>query len=453
MTTARFTQFSYWYPGSAIPALDCVDIEVDGGIVALAGASGSGKSTVLRVFNGLVPHFHGGTVRGRACVLGMDVLSHRTRELARNVGFLFQDPELQAVYATVDRDVAFGLENLGVPRDAMLSRVHDALDRAGIGALAGRAVNTLSGGERQRLALAGVLALEPRLLVLDEPLSQLDAGGAVSLMETVSVAASRGTTVVIAEHRLEHVLPRADRMLFIDRGRIDAAAPPPPHLEAFAVQRNSVATAGASQWSVRGVTAGVAGAPVVADVDLDGGGDVVVLMGPNGSGKTTLLRTLAGLLPALSGSVDRPPGRVAYLPQNPTSLLHRPTVRSEIEWTLRHAPDGDNGSVDAALHAFGLQDVADRYPRDLSTGERQRAALGAVLVGGPALALLDEPTRGMDAPARRILVNAIHELCAAGGSVVMATHDQDLATAVADRIVQVKDGAVRVAPAVEPVLA
>ena len=453
MTTARFAQFSYWYPGSATPALDSIDIAVDGGIVALTGASGGGKSTALRVFNGLVPHFHGGTVRGRASVLGMDVLSHPTRRLARDVGFLFQDPELQAVYATVDRDVAFGLENLGVPRPAMLSRVHDALERAGIGALAGRAVNTLSGGERQRLALAGVLALEPRLLVLDEPLSQLDAGGAISLMHTVDEIGARGTTVVIAEHRLEHVLPRADRVLFIDRGRIGATPPTPPPLAPLPSLGSAVVTGGAGRWSFDGVTAGVAGAAVVDDVDLSGGGDVVVLMGANGSGKTTLLRTLAGLLPPLSGTVERPQGRVAYLPQNPTSLLHRASVRSEIEWTLRRAPGGDNGSVDAALHAFGLQDVADRYPRDLSTGERQRAALGAVLVGRPALALLDEPTRGMDAPARRALVNTIHELRAAGGSVVMATHDHELATAVADRIVHVKDGAVHDVPAAEPVLA
>ena len=453
MTVARFDRFSYWYPGSATPALDCVDLAVDGGIVALTGASGSGKSTALRVFNGLVPHFHGGTVRGRACVLGMDVLSNPTRRLARDVGFLFQDPELQAVYATVDRDVAFGLENLGVPRAAMLSRVHDALERAGIRALAGRAVNTLSGGERQRLALAGVLALEPRLLVLDEPLSQLDAGGAISLMHTVDEIAARGTTVVIAEHRLEHVLPRADRVLFINRGRIGATAPTPPRLAPLPSLRSAVVTREAGRWSFDDVTAGVAGAAVVADVDLSGGGDVVVLMGANGSGKTTLLRTLAGLLPPLSGTVERPQGRVAYLPQNPTSLLHRASVRSEIEWTLRRAPGGDNGSVDAALYAFGLQDVADRDPRDLSTGERQRAALGAVLVGQPSLALLDEPTRGMDAPARRALVNTIHELRAAGGSVVMATHDHELAIAVADRIVHVRDRAVHDVPAAEPALA
>jgi energy-coupling factor transport system ATP-binding protein len=453
VTVARFANFSYWYPGSATAALDRVDIAIEGGIVALTGASGSGKSTALRVFNGLVPHFHGGTVRGRACVLGLDVLSHPTRELARDVGFLFQDPELQAVYATVDRDVAFGLENLGVPRPAMLGRVHDALERAGIGALAGRAVSTLSGGERQRLALAGVLALEPRVLVLDEPLSQLDAGGAVSLMQTICEIAAGGATVVIAEHRLEHVLSRADRVLHIDRGRIGATAASPPNVAPYPVERSSIATSDAGRWSLRDVTAGVAGTAVVADVDLAGGGDVVVLMGPNGSGKTTLLRTLAGLLPPLSGIVERPQGRVAYLPQNPTSLLHRATVRSEIEWTLRRSPGGGNGDVDAALRAFGLQHVADRYPRDLSTGERQRAALGAVLVGRPALALLDEPTRGMDAAARQALVNTIRQVRAGGGSVVMATHDHDLATAVADRIVQVNAGTVRDAPVPEHVLA
>ena len=232
-----------------------------------------------------------------------------------------------------------------------------------------------------------------------------------------------------------------------------ATPPTPPPLAPLPSLGSAVVSGDADRWSFDGVTAGVAGAAVVDDVDLSGGGDVVVLMGANGSGKTTLLRTLAGLLPPLSGTVERPRGRVAYLPQNPTSLLHRASVRSEIEWTLRRAPGGDNGSVDAALHAFGLQDVADRYPRDLSTGERQRAALGAVLVGRPALALLDEPTRGMDAPARRALVNTIHELRAAGGSVVMATHDHELATAVADRIVYVRDGAVHDVPAAEPVLA
>ena len=170
MPTVSFSQLSYGYPASTRRALDRVDLEVDAGLVLLTGASGSGKSTLLRVCNGLVPHFHGGVIGGRALVLGHDIVRTRTRDLARDVGFVFQDPELQAVYATVERDAAFGLENLGVGRREMMRRVDDALELCGIAHLRAQAVTALSGGERQRLALAGVLVMRPRLLVLDEPL-------------------------------------------------------------------------------------------------------------------------------------------------------------------------------------------------------------------------------------------------------------------------------------------
>jgi energy-coupling factor transport system ATP-binding protein len=145
MALATLARFGYTYPLMQVAALDSVDLEVDGGVLLITGDSGSGKSTLLRVFNGLVPHFHGGTVRGRAHVFGRDVVSTRTRDLARQVGFLFQDPELQAVYATVENDVAFGLENLGVPRSEMITRADAALEAAGIAALRIRAVTTLSG--------------------------------------------------------------------------------------------------------------------------------------------------------------------------------------------------------------------------------------------------------------------------------------------------------------------
>jgi energy-coupling factor transport system ATP-binding protein len=165
---------------------------------------------------------------------------------------------------------------------------------------------------------------------------------------------------------------------------------------------------------------------------------VVALLGPNGSGKTTLLRTLAGLIPALAGTVRRPDGRAAYLPQNPGALLHLPTVRAEVELTLRRS--GSSDSPAAMLAAFGLTDLAERYPRDLSSGERQRAALAATLAGSPALLLLDEPTRGMDAAARRSLVAAVRDLSQSGAAVVVATHDTDLATELADRTVMLRDG-------------
>jgi energy-coupling factor transport system ATP-binding protein len=180
---------------------------------------------------------------------------------------------------------------------------------------------------------------------------------------------------------------------------------------------------------------------VLDGVDLAGrSGEVVVLNGPNGGGKTTLLRVIAGSLAPLAGEVWRRPGRVAYLPQNPTVLLHRPTLRSEVSFTLERSREV--GRPEKILEELGLLGVADRYPRDLSSGERQRAALAAVLPGSPALVLLDEPTRGIDSSARAALIALVGRLRDGGASVVMATHDEDLRNALADRVINVGGGKV-----------
>ena len=186
-------------------------------------------------------------------------------------------------------------------------------------------------------------------------------------------------------------------------------------------------------------SAGAAREPVLHDVSLEGGrGEVVAVLGPNGSGKTTLLRTLAGLLPPLAGTVRRPAGRTAYLPQNPGALLHLPTVRAEVALTLRRT--GSAEPPEAMLAAFGLDCLAERYPRDLSSGERQRVALAAILAGSPTLVLLDEPTRGMDLAARRSLAGAVERLTAGGAAVVVATHDTELAAELADRTIELRGG-------------
>ena len=413
------------------------------GITLIAGASGSGKSSLLRAFNGLVPHFHGGTVSGAATVCGHDVLATPTRVLATNVGFVFQDPELQSVYPSVERDVAFGLENIGTPAAVMHRRVGDALERTGITHLSGRAVATLSGGERQRLALAGVLAMRPRMLVLDEPLSQLDDLGAQALTETIIDLAADGMAVVVAEHRFEHLGALPGRSLAVEGGRI-VDAPPPTHrrISGRAIASGAGLAAAPVAWSLDDVSAGPMREPVLESVCLDGrAGEVVALVGPNGGGKTTLLRTIAGLLPPISGTVHRAPGRVAYLPQNPMALLHRPTVGAEVAWTVR----GETQSAEATalIAELGLLRLVDRDPRDLSTGERQRAAIAAVLAGAPQIALLDEPTRGMDGAARDALCNVILRMRGNGCSIVLATHDRNLAAAVADRTIAVGSGSAR----------
>jgi energy-coupling factor transporter ATP-binding protein EcfA2 len=434
---ASLSGFRYWYPNAAIPSIDGVDLEIEPGFTLIVGASGSGKSSLLRVFNGLVPHFHGGTVSGTASVCGHDVITTSTRVLATKVGFVFQDPELQSVYPSVERDVAFGLENIGTPPAAMRSRVSDALERTGITHLRGRAVATLSGGERQRLALAGVLAMRPRMLVLDEPLSQLDDAGARALTATLSDLASDGIAVVVAEHRFEHLGAVDGRSLAVVDGRItEGQAQMHRHAAGQVAAMPAGLAAAPVAWSLESVAAGPTRDPVLESVSLEGRvGEVVALVGPNGGGKTTLLRTIAGLIPPISGAVHRAQGRVAYLPQNPMALLHRPTVASEVAWTVRG--EAQSSEAAALMTELGLLRLADRDPRDLSTGERQRAAIAAVLAGSPHVALLDEPTRGMDDAARDALCNVILRLRDGGCSIVLATHDRNLAAAVADRTIAV----------------
>ena len=438
MAIARLDHLSYWYPGGAQPALLDVSALVDAGLTLVSGPSGGGKSTLLRVLNGLVPHFHGGRIAGSAEVEGLDVITTPTRTLARTVGFVFQDPELQTVYDAVDREVAFGLENIALPPREMAARVEEALRAAGALHLSGRSVRTLSGGERQRVALASALAMRPRLVVLDEPTSQLDPDGASMVLDAVRNLVEQGRAAVIAEHRLERLLVQASASLLVEHGSVRAAWPAAPSQSASRLMQSS---SGPIAWSLAGVTAGFGGRVVLDSVDIVGHqGEVVALTGPNGGGKTTLLRLIAGALAPTAGMVERRPGRIAYLPQNPTALLHRPTLRSEVSLTLDRA--GESELPEVILAELGLLAVAGRYPRDLSCGERQRAALAAVLPGRPDLVLLDEPTRGIDVAARGALVKLVSRLRDGGSAVVLATHDADLRTALADRVLNVSDCAV-----------
>lgn len=439
MAIAGLTSLTYSYPGAQCAALDDVTLAVGDGVTLVTGPSGGGKSTLLRVLNGLVPHFHGGRIYGEVQVRGMDVFATPTRRLAREVGFVFQDPELQTVYDTVEREVAFGLENLAFPASAMRDQVERALHEIGAQHLAGRRMRTLSGGERQRVALASALATEPAVVAMDEPTSQLDEEGVELVMEAVTRVAEGGRSVVISEHRFERLASAAAAVVEVSAARVRTFNPKEWRPPAIPIAQRRTTAVAAEAWSITNLVAGFGGRPVLDGVTLAGNrGEVLALTGPNGGGKTTLLRLIAGTLRPLAGSVERRPGRIAYLPQNPAALLHRPSVRSEVELTLERAADDER--ADVILNALGLQSVAGRYPRDLSTGERQRAALAAVLPGRPSIVLLDEPTRGMDVAARQALIHLMARLRDAGSSIVLATHDTELKAAVADRVADVRDG-------------
>lgn len=447
----------YWYPAWAGPpvlALSDINLELGPGLTVLGGDSGAGKSTLLRVLNGLVPHFYGGRFAGRATVAGLDIATTATRVMAGHIGLVFQEFQAGFVRATVAREVAFAPENLGLPRQRIAGLVEGALDQVGIAPLANRRISTLSGGERQRVALAAVLAGAPGIVALDEPTSQLDDEGAARLAAVLGRLASAGHTVVVAEpraHRLAYPpgrgaapgRPRAVRSLDLVGAGLVASPPPTAPSAPSAPSHIPTPATGPESWALHGVTAGVGGQAVVTGVELCGaGGEILVLVGANGAGKTTLLRTIAGLLAPMAGRVERRPERIAYLPQDPGALLHRRSVLAEVAQTLRWCRSQEDPM--AVLEALGLAELAGRDPRDLSGGQRQRAALATVLVGRPALVLLDEPTRGMDRATRRALGAVLRARADDGGSVVVATHDVELATDIGDRVVSVASGGVRV---------
>jgi energy-coupling factor transport system ATP-binding protein len=392
---------SFRYNGTERPALDHVSLTIeDGEFVLVVGPTGGGKSTLCRCFNGLVPHFYGGVISGRMKVQGVDVIGQPTRELATRVGMVFQDPENQLVCNEVEREVAFGLENLGYGRGLIARRVEEALDAVGIASLRTRPVVELSGGEKQKVAVASVLALHPEVLVLDEPTSELDPQAAEEVLRLLErLNDELGVTVVVSEHRVERVAHLADRMVVMEEGRVAADGTPREVLGRRTLETNGVhvppvaalcrelqrrgAMSGRLPLTIkearlalnsvvqshRSLECGVDGrgkgkrmlglegvwfsyrdrSPSLKGISLElGEGEFVAVMGRNGSGKTTLAKHLNGLLKPSRGrvvvdgvdtrelSVAQLSRRVGYVFQNPNDHLFADTVEDEVALGLRN---------------------------------------------------------------------------------------------------------------------
>ncbi len=499
MSVLALERLTYRYPRAAAPALDDVTLHVEEGeLVVLAGRSGSGKSTLLRLASGLVPHVHGGHVNGSAAVCGMDVRDHGPSELAAVAGSLFQDPETQIVMGTVRNEIAFPLENRGASPSAIARGVEEAALALGIAHLLERPTHALSGGELQRVALAAALAGRPRLVLLDEPTSQLDPVAGDELIGLLRrLNEEWGTTILLAEHRLERCLTAADRVIAMDRGRIACDGDPQRFLAWAHDNAPALETPGARLLAQAGLTPPPVGVKqarqmlrsngaLPPDADRAGGGEDARATagrrscahpeptGParqHGRGDALRLRGVwvepRGEPPVLRG-VDlavAPGERVALMGRNgagkSTLLRHvaglaSPTrgkvaVGGRVALLLQNPNDylvhervGDEAPFDA-LDAVGLAGYADRHPRELSGGERQRLALAIVLggeeVAPPALLCLDEPTRGMDRAHKADLAVLLGRLAATGSALLVATHDPEFAAAVADRVVLLADGA------------
>lgn len=503
----KIREFSFTYNGADRPALQNINLAIeDGQFVLLTGASGGGKSTLCRCFNGLVPHFYGGTISGKAEVQGMDILEHPPRELATKVGMVFQDPENQLVTTDVEREIAFGLENLGYPKNLIARRIEEALDTVGIARLRFARNNELSGGEQQKVAIASVLALHPEILVLDEPTSELDPQSAEEVLRLLErLNDELGLTVILIEQRLDRVVHLVDRMLVMGDGKIIADGTPgevmggdtdelgiglPPVIRLMrelpgkdlALNRLPLTVKDARlrlQKVLRGVKAaefsdGVPDPEAVLNVDklwfsygeravlrninmdIDRGG-FIAIMGRNASGKTTLVKQLNGLLKPSKGrvrleGVDTRKSTVAelsrqvgYVFQNPNDHLFADTVEDEIAFSLRNRGADEAQiarAVEGMLDEFELGRYRKSYPRNLSGGEKQRVALASVLVGEPKVIVLDEPTRGMDFVLKKKLVNYLDDYRRRGNTVIMVSHDVETIAECAQRVVLLSEGRV-----------
>jgi energy-coupling factor transport system ATP-binding protein len=494
----RFSQVTFRYHESAAPVLDGVDFEVpEGELWAVVGLSGSGKSTLLRAVNGLVPHFSGGHFSGEVCVDGRSTRSFRPRDLADVVGMVGQAPADGFVTDTVEDELAYAMENLGVPPAAMRRRVEDTLDLLGLHDLRTRPLRDLSGGQQQRVAIGSVLTAAPRILVLDEPTSALDPAAAEEVLASLSrLVHDLGVSVLMAEHRLERVLPFADRIVLVPGGSrpvvvgepagvmaTSPVAPPLIHLGQIAgwsplplSVRDARRLAGPLRDRLRhrpqaqppGL-AGPAAAPVAEVVGLTASygtivavrdvtlnvypGEIVALMGRNGSGKSTLLAHLAGLRSPRHGRVrvgGEAPHRLApkqlirligLVPQDPAQLLYSMTVADECRTTDRD--DGLSAGTTAACLERVLPGIpGERHPNDLSEGQRLALALAVALASSPRVVVLDEPTRGLDYEAKARLGAILRGLAQEGRAIVVATHDVELVAQIADRAVVLADGEV-----------
>jgi energy-coupling factor transporter ATP-binding protein EcfA2 len=486
-----FSRVSLIYPHSTTTVLEDLSFEIaEGEMVLVMGHTGSGKSSLLRLINGLVPHHTGGILGGEIIVDGKSTRTTKPGELAGIVGIVGQNPLDTFVADTVEEELAFGMESLNFPHDVMRKRIEEALDQVGLAALRNRTIATLSGGEQQRLAIAAALVMHPKVLVLDEPTSALDPVASEEILAILHrLVHDLSVTVVLAEHRLERVIGYVDRILLIEVDGATAIGTPaeilkqtdlvPPIVRLTrALSLDEVGTStrevrriteelrknlpeshrplftpGESLLSLKGVEARYGSTVALKEISLDiRGGEITALMGRNGAGKSSLIKCAVGLLASSSGKVEilgediaalSPRMRsqiIGYIPQEPGDLLYLTTVKEECE-----RADRDNslsaGTTLTLLHSTLSTISPTSHPRDLSEGERLALVLAIVLSGSAKILILDEPTRGLDYEAKNRLMRELHLRAREYGiAILMATHDVEIVAEVADRTIFLADG-------------
>lgn len=500
----EFNDFSFFYPDAKSPSLDNINVQIsEGEFLVITGPSGGGKSTFLRSINGLIPNFYGGKISGEVIVHGKNASETPTNQMSELVGMVFQDPENQLISSRVEREIAFGMENLCFPESLMKKRIEEALDAVNISRLRNRITSELSGGQKQKVAIASALSMHPSILLLDEPTSELDPRSAEEVLNVIEkINDELGLTILLVEHRLERVIHHVDRMLLIDDGKLlydgsprkiksahienwKVGLPPVTRLslhfkdrltnglpltvkEARLSLKDVLSNPGKNvTWSRKESSGKICLSMEKVYFSYDGEkdvlknvsfnvyeGDMIALMGKNASGKTTLVKLMNGLVKQRKGkvllfgkkisdySLDDLIQKVGIVFQDPNLHLFNDTVEEEVAFVLKNL-EMDQKTIDKKvsdiLKRFKIYEYRNSYPHDLSGGQRQRVALASVLVSEPDVLILDEPTRGMDYYLKQELISFLREK---SKTVIMVTHDVETAAEFADRVVLLSEGSI-----------
>lgn len=464
----RIVGVTWRYPYADQASLGEIDLQVEPGeFVILCGASGSGKSTALRLMNGLIPHFHDeGVLTGTVTVDGLPTATAELDAIGLVTGTVLQHPRRQFFTESVPEEVAFAMENFGLPSDRISARVGETVADLAVGVPADQPLRTLSGGQQQQVAIAAATAHRPRVLLLDEPSSNLSADAVQRLTETLAELKGQGVTIVVAEHRLRYLEGLADRVIVLRDGAVDAEwtaaefRAVPDHELAREGLRGRVSTVRLPTLSAAGASiAGGADPEAVPSgaLELEGircrlggrlvisvdraafpAGEVTAIRGVNGTGKTTLARIVTGLQRSagrirLDGREVGPRARQrasAIVMQDVQRQLFTDSVAAEIDLAAGASAPRLPGE---ALDALDLSSLADRHPLSLSGGQQQRLVVAAVRVAGRRIVVFDEPSSGVDRRHLQSISDQIRQVAADGAVVLLISHDDDLIASAADR--------------------
>ena len=453
---------SFRYAGNDMGMLKDVSLSIEKGeCVLLCGRSGCGKTSILRLINGLIPDYFDGEFTGTVTYDGKSIPDMEMYERSRLVGSVFQNPRTQFFNVDTDSEIAFGMENLGLDRENMLSRMEDATENLRLESLRGRCIFELSGGEKQRIAFASVYAMNPEVYLLDEPSSNLDAVSIRELKHQLEVIKAQGKTIIISDHRLYCLMDIVDKIVYLENGKIQRIFYPEEFCNLHEEERTNMGLRSTKELELKNISKensrNIKPAIELKNVTISRGkrillrninfsanvGDIVGIVGENGVGKSTFLRTICGLHKDYSGQLilngvkatKKQLNNICYMVMQDVNYeLFAESVKAECSLGLNHVNDE---MVEEVLKKLDLNAYKQRHPNTLSGGQKQRLAVGVAKIGQKKLLVFDEPTSGLDYDSMMRIVDLIKEV-SSHAVVLVVTHDVEFANTCCTNIVELR---------------